>query len=73
MRLNYARLEYDSIEKISKIVIEKLLQATGRRLEDIEEVAWYKYGPYSKQPLIVFFKDGTIYKIKASLKIERLK
>jgi len=72
-KLHYNRLEYVPISQISKVALKTLAKKTGKDITDIKELAYYKFGAYSKQPLVVFFNDGSIYKISASLKITRIK
>ena len=72
-RINYSRLEYTELQRISRVAIEKILEFTGKEIIEIKNVAWYKYGRYATQPLIFFFKDGSIYKITYKLKVIPIK
>ena len=74
-RINYSRIFYTTIDKISKVVFREL-EKYGVSVEDIKDVGWYGYGRFSSQPLIVFLKDGRIYKVgtrKGNIYVERIK
>ena len=72
-KLHYNRLEYTTLSKVSRVAINKVLEKSKKDITDIEKLAWYKFGPYSKQPVIIFFNDGSIYKVNGSLKAEKIR
>lgn len=74
-RLHYRRLEYTQMDKVSGVVFREL-EKLGIEKTDIDSLAWYKFGQYAKQPLIVFLRDGRIFKVgtrKGNLYVERIK
>lgn len=72
-RINYNRLEYKNIEEVSAVAIRKVLEVAKKKITDIKDVAFYKYGPYRLQPLLIFFRDGSVWKVSAKLKVERIR
>ena len=74
-RLHYRRLEYTQIDKVSGVIFREL-EKLGIEKTDIDSLAWYKFGQYAKQPLIVFLRDGRIFKVvtrKGNPYVERIK
>jgi len=74
-RLHYRRLEYTQMDKVSGVIFREL-EKLGIEKTDIDSLAWYKFGQYAKQPLIVFLRDGRIFKVgtrKGNLYVERIK
>jgi len=74
-RLHYRRLEYTQMDKVSGVIFREL-EKLGIEKTDIDSLAWYKFGQYAKQPLIVFLRDGGIFKVgtrKGNLYVERIK
>ena len=54
----------------------ELKKQKGINKIDIRDLAWYRYGRYSTQPLVVFLRDGRIFKIrtrKGKILIEKIK
>ena len=63
------------MDKVSGVIFREL-EKLGIEKTDIDSLAWYKFGQYAKQPLIVFLRDGRIFKVrtrKGNLYIKRLK
>jgi len=63
-KLDYKRLSYTDADCVSSVVFNELKKQNGINKSDIKNLAWYKCGRYSTQPLIVFLKDNKIFKIK---------
>jgi len=63
-KLDYRKLSYTDMDCVSSVVINELERQKEVNKSDIKGLAWYKCGRYSTQPLIVFLKDGKIFKIK---------
>lgn len=75
MKLHYNRLEYTEMDKASGVVFRELAKL-GIEKSEISDLAWYKFGRFAKWPLIVFLKNGQIFKIrtrKGSIYIDRIK
>jgi len=75
-KLNYKRLSYTDMEHVSGVVFSELKKQKGINKIDIRDLAWYRYGRYSTQPLVVFLRDGRIFKIrtrKGKILIEKIK
>jgi len=54
----------------------ELERQKGINKSDIRDLAWYRYGRYATQPLVVFLRDGRIFKIrtrKGNILIEKIK
>jgi len=75
-KLNYKRLTYISIGDVSEVAFRELEKQKGISKGEIRDLAWYRYGKYAAQPLIVFLRDGRIFKIrtrKGKILIEKIK
>jgi len=74
-KLNYKRLKYVNIGEVSEVVYREL-EKQGISRTKIKDIAWYQYGRYATQPLIVFVKDGRILKVgtrRNKMYIEKIK
>ncbi|RLC80417.1 MAG: hypothetical protein DRI61_05825 [Chloroflexi bacterium] len=74
-KLNYKRLKYVNIGEVSEVVYREL-EKQGIDKTNIRKIAWYQYGSYARQPLIVFLRDGRIFKVgvrRNNIYVEKIK
>jgi len=74
-RLNYRRLRYVNVREVSEVVYKEL-EKQGISRAKIRDIAWYQYGSYARQPLIVFLRDGRIFKVgvrRNNIYVEKIK